>query len=468
MGVFDRLSAEGLDAVHEASMHIVESVGVRLNHERAQALVAEHGGTVDDDGLATLPQALVERCLEGVPSEFTLHARNPDNDVTVGGGGEPVRAPGYGPSHVLTPDGRRESTLADYETLLKLAQTEDVITCTGYNVCDPTDVHRSVKHVEMFERALRLTDKPVMGSTYGETRAGTCLEMLGIAVGDSALGRPYMAGLVNTAPPRSIEREMLGALLTYAEHGQPPIVSSFTMAGASGPESLPASMAQANAENLVAITLTQLVNPGTPVVYGVPSAAIDACYGSLSVGSPESALFVSFAGQMGEYYDIPSRAGGGLTDAKVVDYQSGFESMFLQAVTAFAGIDFVLHAAGILGSYSTISPEKFVLDCEGLRCLDRFREGYAIDAERFALDRIEDVDPAGHFLDGSPGPTDGYHPELADKRSYGDWADDGGTSAFERGHERVRNRLDAYERPELDADVASELEAYVDSKRASI
>jgi trimethylamine--corrinoid protein Co-methyltransferase len=466
----DRLDEDGVEAVHDASMQIVEDLGIQLQHGRAQELVADHGGTVDGDGVATIPRDVVESCVDRAPPQFTLHARNPDNDVAVGGTDAPVRAPGYGSPNVYTyGEGRRRASLSDYEGLLKLAQVEPVVTCTGYNLCDPADVEQGAKHFEMLERTLRLTDQPVMGPASGAAHARACMDMVGIAVDDPELTDPYVAALVNSVPPRRFDSEMLGTLLAYAERGQPPIVSSFTIAGASGPKSVAASLAQANAENLVGITIAQLVNPGTPVVYGVPCANVDVRHGSLSIGSPESALFTSFAARMGRYYDIPSRGGGGLSDAKTVDYQSGFESTFVQTVTALSDVDFVLNAAGILESYSTISPEKFVLDCEAIRHLDRFWEGVAVDEDGFPFDLMAATPPGGHFLDesrsdGQP-PEQFFQPTVLDKRSHADWAADGRKSAFEAAHERVQRQLEAYERPRLDEDVEAALRAYVETHR---
>jgi len=478
----ERLDPASVEAVHEASMYILEDVGIRLDHERAQAIVEERGGSVDDDGVATLPRELVMEAVGRAPRTFTLHGRDPAKSVTVGGDAGPVHAPSYGPATVHTAVSgeestevvteRREATLADYDRLVKLAHAEDAITCAGYSLCEPTDVPGEDRHVAMLERSLRLTDKPVMGPTHGAEHAQACIDLVGIAVGDRELSKPYVAGLVNTTPPRSVDEAMLGGLLTYADHGQPLVVSSFTMAGASGPPTLAASLTQANAENLAVVALAQLVNPGTPVVYGVPSATIDGRYGSLSIGGPESALFVALAGQLARYYDLPARGGGALSDAKTVDYQSGFESALLGAVTSFSGVDFVLNAAGVLESYAAVSPEKFVLDCEILDSLDRFREGVRVDEETLALDRIAEADPASHFLDegsgadgggdeGNEEPAPFHRSAVVDKRSHGDWADDGGKSAFELGRERVEQLLGEYQRPPMDAAVEDALDAYV-------
>lgn len=462
----DRLDDEGIDAIHEASMTIIEDFGIKVDHDRATALLEDHGASVDDDNLVTVDRDLIESALEDAPSSFTLYGRGEGTDLNIGGG-DVLRAPGYGPPNVVThADGRRSSQLADFETLVKLAHMEDVINCAGYNLCEPNDVDQAVKHVAMLERTLTMTDLPIMGSTYGEDRAETCMEMLAIAMDDPDLDRPYMAGLINTVPPRSLDTRMVGGLLTYAEYGQPTVISSFTMAGASGPATLAGSLAQANAENLVGITLAQLVNPGAPVVYGVPSSNIDIRYGSLSIGSAESALFTSFAGQMGRYYDVPSRGGGCLSDAKAVDYQAGFESMLTMAVATFSEVDFILHAAGILESYSAISPEKFVLDCEVIRTLDRFTEGFPIDDDHFALDVITEVEPSGHFLAQrhtlDHAEETFYMPEIVDKRSHGDWAEDGSKSAFDLGHDRVEELLEAYEPPAIDRSTVDDIEAFAE------
>lgn len=484
----DRLGETGATAVHETSMRLVEELGVQLDDERARELAVDAGGTVHGDDVVTLPRAAVERAVGRAPSQFTLHARNPDNDVTVGrvGGDDAgpdrpraVRAPGYGPANVRTATGgRRRATLADYEDLVTLSQLEDGIDCTGYSVCDPADVPDASKHLEMLLRSLTLTDQPVMGATDGRERAASSLELVGIAMDDPELSKPCVAGLVNTVPPRRIDAGMLGGLLTYAAAGQPVVVSSFTMAGASGPPSLAASLAQANAETLVGITLAQLCNPGTPVVYGLPAATIDARHGSLSIGGPESALIASFAATMGRYYEVPSRGGGGLTDAKTVDYQAGFESTLIQSATALSGVDFVLNAAGVLGSYSTISPEKFVLDCEVLRYVDRIRDGVAIPDDGVALDQLASVEPGEQFFDhadptggeevgaGGDGADAFYRSTVAEKRSHAAWADDGAPSAFERARDRVTALLDGYERPPMAADVERDLEAYVADYRA--
>ena len=464
----DRLDEEGAEAIHDASMYIIEEHGIQVNHEEALEYFEDAGATIEENNIVKADRTLIEDKVEEAPESFTLHARNPENNVEIGGD-DVFRAPGYGAPNIRTFEGgRRSSTVEDYEMFMKLAQMEDPINSTGYTAAEPNDIDQEVKHIEMVRRSLEYTDMGVMVSPYGQDRTDVNLEMVGIAVDDPDLSKVYAAALINTVPPRTLDTKMTGGLIGMAKQGQVPVVSSFMQAGASGPGTMAGSIALANAENLMGVTLTQLINPGNPVVYGVPSSNIDMRYGSLSIGSPESALFSNFAGTMGRFYGIPSRGGGGLNDAKTVDYQAGFESMMVNMATAFSGVDFVLHAAGILESYSTMSPEKFVLDCETLRFIDRFQDGYTVDEEHLALDLIGEIDPDDHFLGESHtlkfAGEDFHIPELVDKRSHGDWKDDGEMTAFEIGHERVQEQLDAYSKPELDPDIQADLDRYSEEK----
>ncbi|MEA5387907.1 trimethylamine methyltransferase family protein [Haloarculaceae archaeon H-GB2-1] len=355
----DRLSAAGEDEIHEKALTILEEYGMKVGHETGRDLLAEHGCDVDEETeLVTFPRDLVEECVAQVPSSFTLHGRGEGTNVEVGGD-DYVLMPTGGPPNVLTyEEGRRPSTIDDYEDFLKLAHESDVMTSTGYVICEPNDIVEKTKHLELLQRHLTFSDKPVSGSCYGGDRAKACADLVGIAHDDPDLSKPYIASIANSVSPRTWDTKMTGGLLEYARRGQPVVVSPAVMAAASGPATIAGSLALANAEILAGFTMGQLANPGTPMVYGLPSSNIDVRYGSFAIGSPEGALFVSFAGQMSRYYDVPSRAGGGLTDAKTVDSQAGTEATLQMLTTLQSGVNFVLHAAGVLDSYSTASPRS--------------------------------------------------------------------------------------------------------------
>lgn len=468
IGPVEILNGDGLRAIHEESLGILSDIGIKVDHNEALALLEEHGCTIDrDENMVSFPQSLVEDCIEAAPASFTLHARNPDRSVEVGNG-EYVTSPAGNAPNVLTFDrGRRSSTLEDYEVMVKLTQMEDVMSTSGYNHCEPNDVPQEVKHYRLLERTIRLTDKPLKGDSWGADRARASIEMAGIANDDRDLTKPYVFATANSVSPRTWDTKMVGGLMEYASSGQPILLSPAVMASASGPATLAGTLALGNAEILAGNVIAQLVNEGTPIGYGLPTSNVDVRYGSFSIGSPEGALCVSFAGQMGRFYDVPTRAGGGLTDAKTPDYQAGAESMLQLFLAIHSGVDLIHHAAGMLDSYSTSSPEKFVADCEVLRYINHYRAGFDISAETFAEDLIEEVEPGGHFLNKRhtlEHSRDEYlFTDLFYRNSFDSWEDEGAKEAFEQAHDLVKERLEAYERPPLDPDIESELEEYVEA-----
>lgn len=469
----DRLSSEGVDVMHEKTLHILEEFGIRFDHDEALQVFKNHGCNVDEESqIVSLPPDLVEQSIEHAPSSVLIRGRGSQSDIEFGGD-EPIYATAAGaPNILLYDEGRRPSTIDDFENLQKLVQMEEVLTTAGTSICAANDMNEAIADYETQKRELLLTDKIPGGNCYGEERARGAAEMVGIVHDDPDLEEYYLISIANSVSPRTWDEKMTGGVLEHARMEQPVILAPATMAAASGPATLPGSMALANAEILAGLTLAQLVNEGTPVAYGLPSSNIDIRYGSFSIGSPEGALFVSFAGQMARYYDIPSRAGGGLTDSKTVDDQAGSEAMLQLWMSKFSGIDYISHAAGILDSYSTVSPEKLVLDCDRIRYLERFEEGYTLDEESFALDIIEDVEPADHFLNirhtFDHAEDTFLIPELSFRDSYDNWENKGSKSAYDRAHERVQQLLEDYERPSIDSDIERDLERYVEEKRESI
>ncbi|MFB6359977.1 MAG: trimethylamine methyltransferase family protein [Halobacteriales archaeon] len=466
----DRLSHEALELIHEKSLTILEELGIEIELEEARELLAEHGCTVEEDsGLVKIPSDLAEECVEAAPGQFTMVGRHSQPDLTLGGE-DTILTPTAGPPNIRWyNDDRRPSTMDDFEAFQKIIQMEDVINGGGYGVVEPTDYDESMAYLESHLRVLLMTDTVPIGNAYGRDRAREAAEMVGIAYDDPDLSDYYLITTANSVSPRTWDTKMTEGVMAHAEMEQPIVLAPAVMAAASGPATLPGSMALGNAEILAGITMTQLINEGTPVIYGLPSSNVDVRYGSFSIGSPEGALFISFAGQMSRFYDIPARAGGALTDAKTVDFQAGSESMLQLMMSWSSGIDYILHAGGVMDSYSTASPEKFVLDCDQIRYLQRFDDGYTIDEDTFALDLIEEVEPADHFLNKrhtlEHSRDDFLFPEIAYRDSYDNWEEDGAKDAFERAHERVQNLIDEYERPPVDADIQQELEDYVDAKR---
>ncbi|NIV33706.1 MAG: trimethylamine--corrinoid methyltransferase, partial [Anaerolineae bacterium] len=184
-----------------------------------------------------------------------------------------------------------------------------------------------------------------------------------------------------------------------------------------------------NAELLAGIVLTQLVSPGTPVIYGTTSTNIDMRSGALAIGSPELAQVTAAHMQLVRFYGLPSRGSGALTDANFPNAQAGLESMMGMLTTVNSGADFVLHAAGILSSYLAFSREKFVLDDEICGRVRRFHRPLVVDDDTLAYDAIARVGPGGHFLMEDETlkrcRTEFWSPEVSDRRTLDEWVQAG-------------------------------------------
>lgn len=460
----DPLTAESLGQIHETSMRVLSEVGVSMPHGDALGVFQRHGVKVDA-GRVFLTEAQVMAALAGVPKEFVLYGREPARSCSVGAG-EPVFAPAYGAPFIVDADGRRRSpSLEDYSRLARISHQLPAMDVSGHLIADP-GVPRG--HLHMLHAHLVHSDKPFIGSAAGAEGAGETLEMARIAFGEELGDRPVCISLINSLSPLGYATDMLDALLAYAGARQPVVVAALAMGGATAPITLAGLLSMQTAELLAGVVLTQLASPGTPVVFGSTSSNVDMRTGALSIGSPELAMIIGAHAQLARFYGIPSRAGGSLTDACVPDAQAGFESMMGLLTTVENGVDFVLHAAGILASYSAFSYEKLVLDEEMCGIVRRLRRGFEVSPETLAFESIAAVGAGGNYLMESATlarcHSEYYAPALCDRAGLVAWEESGGRDAVHRAEVHWQELLDGHEDPPMDRDARRRLDDYVASR----
>jgi trimethylamine--corrinoid protein Co-methyltransferase len=262
---------------------------------------------------------------------------------------------------------------------------------------------------------------------------------------------------------------MLGALMEYARAGQPQLISSLSIAGATGPVTPAGNLALQNAEILAGIVLTQLVREGTPVIFAGASSNAEMRSGALSIGSPEMAVNTAATAQMARYYNLPSRSGGAVCDAKVPDAQAAYESMMNLLMAQVSGINFVLHTAGILDAYNCMSYEKFIIDDEMCAMVKRIRKGYKVNDDTLGLDAIKEVGPGGHFLDKDHTfehfRGELYQPTLSNRDDFEGWYAKGSPQSMEAANKKYKEILESYEVPELSADVDRDLLKFIENMK---
>jgi trimethylamine--corrinoid protein Co-methyltransferase len=309
------------------------------------------------------------------------------------------------------------------------------------------------------------SDKAFLGSTAGRRGARHTVEMAQILFGGDLHNRHVCLGLINSLTPLRYSTEMLEALIVYAEARQPVIIAALAMAGSTAPITLAGVLALQNAELLAGVVLTQLISPGTPVVFGSTSTNIDMKSGALAIGSPELAQMIAAHAQLARFYGLPSRSGGTLTDASSSDAQAGFESMMGLLTAVNSGIDFVLHAGGILSSYLAFSYEKFVLDDEICGMVRRLQQGIAVTPETLAYDVVESVGPGGNYLMETHTVKrcrkEFWKPDLCDRSGLEAWMQEGRQDAVARARARWQRLVEDHVDPPLDELTKRQLETYL-------
>ena len=466
MQPIELLSASDLEGIHNATMDILQDIGIRFPHPEALEIFKKNGFKVDGQLVFFEEDQVMDR-IKDIPSQFTIQARNPDLDVTVGDG-FPVFTPGYGAPFLIDPEvGKKVPTIQDYKTLVKLAHMLPNQDMSGHLLVEPQDIPPENAHLEMLAAHITLSDKAFIGSTEGKAGAEHTMELIEILFGDPTKGH-FTTGLINPLSPLSYSVDMVDALMIYARTNQPVVVASLIMAGSTGPITLAGVLAQQNAELLSGIVLAQLVNPGVPVMYGSTSTNIDMKTGGLAIGSPELSLCIAAHGQLARKYGLASRGGGALTDSSTLDAQAGYESMFSLYTTIYSGIDFVLHAAGIISSYLAFSYEKFVMDDELCGMLKHFFRGMEVTPETLAVDVIKNVGHDGHYLGESHTiercRSEFWMPNIGDRSGLEAWWGGEQENTTARCTGRWQDLLNDYLEPMLDPTPKKQVQDYLEEE----
>ena len=388
-----------LQLIHEASMKILARTGMKFHHPEAVEILKNHGIKVENN-VAYFTEDQLMYWVRKAPSRFTLYARNPEHNVVIGGD-EINPAPPYGCPSIMEKDGtKRDGTIQDYVNYAKLFHANEDYHIDGGLMIQPNDIDIPTSCLAMFFAALTHTDKALMISTgkqeYMEAIIDCAAEVFG---GKEALkAYPRMLTIMNINTPLQLDVVMSEVLLTLAKNGQPFVAANCAMAGSTSPITLAGTMAMTNAEVLSCIALTQMVNPGTPVVYASQSTTSDLRTGPIACGSPEGALCYKYTAQLAKFYGLPCRGGGAVTDSKVVDAQSGYESMMTLMADWSNNMNLIIHSAGILDSYNATSYEKLIQDFEIVRYVKRYFRDFEVNDDTIPLDLIDEVGHSGEFL----------------------------------------------------------------------
>ncbi len=470
---FEVLSEEGLELIEHNADTILERVGVEFR-ETPDALELLQGAGADVQGeRVRFPAGMCRQIIQATaPPSFTQYARNPANNVEIGGM-HTVFAPAYGSPFVRDLDGgRRYGTIEDFRNFVKLAYSTPYLHHSGGTICEPVDLPVNKRHYDMVYAHMRYSDKPFMGSVTHPQRAQDTVDMARILFGADYLeDHAVVMSLINANSPLVWDSTMLGAARTYALANQAVIMTPFILAGAMSPATVAGAAAQTLAESMAGMAYVQLVRPGAPVVFGSFASSMSMQSGAPTFGTPEPALVLYILAACARRLNVPFRSGGSLCASKVPDAQAAYESANTLQPTVLGGTNFVLHAAGWLEGGLTMGYEKFVLDLDQCGMMHAFAKGVDLSPNGQALDAILENEPGQHFLGTAHTlanfETAFYRSSIADNNSYEQWESEGSRDAATRASAIWKKMLADYEPPPIDEAVDEELREWIERKKAS-
>lgn len=475
---YELVTDEQLEQIEHNADTILEQVGIEFR-DYPTALERWKEAGADVDGVRVrFPRGLCRKIVQdSAPRQYTQHARNPANNVEIGGNNT-VFAPNYGSPFVYDQDnGRRYATINDFENVVKLAYMSPYIHHSGGTVCEPVDIPVNKRHLDMVYAHLRYSDKAFMGSVTASDRAADSIELARIAFGgdlrdETGVERTVLTSLINASSPLVWDDTMLAAAETYAAANQACVISPFILAGAMAPTTAAAVAAQTLAEALAAMAFCQLVRPGAPVVFGSFASSMSMATGAPTFGTPEPAIVLYTVAALARRLGVPFRSGGSLTASKLPDAQAAYESVSTLIPTVMAGVNFVLHAAGWMEGGLAFGYEKFMMDADQLGMMMKFGEGLDMSENGQGVDAFLAHTPGVHFLGTAHTfanfESAFYRSTIADNSSFEQWTEDGGTTAAQRANTQWKEALASYVPPAIDDAIDAELIDFIGRRKSEM
>jgi trimethylamine--corrinoid protein Co-methyltransferase len=450
-GQYRPLTDEDIYKVHTTSLRVLSEVGVQVNFPEALGLFRDAGAETDEAGrIVKVTPDLVEELvgkappvviLCGQPETGEFDCEIGGNTVYMGTGGTALNGqdPGCTDS--------RPAELADVMNMARMVEALDNIHFYMLNVY-PNDLPVEVVDVNRFGAALNQTRKHIMGGVYSLEGVRNVIKMAEIIAGspERLRERPFISMVTCNISPFKLDESYSQLAMEAARNRIPVVVPAEPLCGATAPITLAGNLVVQNVDTLAGVMLTQLVNPGTPVLYGCISSITDLRDMKYLSGAVEMGLMNAASAQMAQFYHLPLYSTAGMSDSKVNDAQAGYESAITNLMVALAGGNFIHDAAGFLEFCLTASYDKLVIDNEIIGMIMRAVEGIRVDDETLAFDLLKETGPGGHFV-SSPHTrrhmrSEQYRPQLSDRENRDKWLIGGGRDAAARATEKAREILD--------------------------
>lgn len=469
------LSDREIEAIRDASLAILRDTGVMVHHDPMLRLLGEAGAKVDaGHKISRLGEKLVMDSIARAGKQYVLYGRDQQRTARFGYGDLILMSsPGQYAWIDLQTGDRRPATIQDTRDAIRLGDALGNITIVG-SMAQPESISEKCRDVVLTAELVKGTGKPTRCWVRSGATARYILEIYRtIAGGEAALrARPMVEAFLEPISPLQLPKDGLDIVREFAQAGQPVSIGPMAMTAGTAPGTLAGTLAQENAEILAAVVLTQLLAPGTPIMYGGIPHIMDPRTGICSFGSPEQGVMAVAMVQIAHSYGFPVYINVGLTDAKLPDAQAGSEKAATLLLGVLAGADTFGHC-GICGTDHAGSLLWLAFDDELMSYVKRIARGFTVDEDHLAADVVHAVGPAGNFLAEEhtvrhfreelwlPGP-------MWTRQSYDLWRADGGTSFADRLHRHVEGLLATHQSEPLDEALTGEIDRIVEHAKQEL
>ncbi len=447
-GRFKPLTESDIRSINDLVIRIYEEVGVKVPNEQALQIFADKGAQVDkNSGIVKISRTMFEDLVDKAPEKVVLCGRKEENDLTLEGARTYLGTGGTVLNCLDLETGkRRPTTLNDVKNFARLMDALEHIAFFVINVY-PNELPYEEVDINRFYSALSNTSKHVMGGIYTLDGLRSVVKMAEELAGspEKLRERPFISMITCVMSPLLLDDSYTDFLIEVARQGIPLATPSEPLAGATSPVTLAATIATNSVETLTGVMLAQLVNPGTPTLFGSVATNMDMKSGSYLAGSIESGLINAGLAQMAQFYKVPFYATAGMSDSKLPDCQAGYEKATTAMVAALAGANYIHDAAGLLEFCTTASYEQMVIDDEIIGTCLRAVKGIEVNEKTLAEEVIRRVGPGGNFVAEMHTienfRTEFFYPKVADRQSRKHWERDGSLDARERARNIARDLL---------------------------
>ncbi len=446
-GSYRVLSDREIGQIHETSLRVLETVGFEINFPPALNMFEEKGAEVDRTrSRVYLPRELVTRSIKQAPSEFMFYGREEGKSITVGGKRVHFGTGGLALYVLDLERNKRPGTLKDVADLARLADNLENLDFFIIPVY-PHDINIDTVDINTKYQALLHTGKPVMGGIFNLQGLEDMVAIASMIAGglENLRKRPFLGFISSITSPLKISADHAEYIMKIADYGLPLATSTAPAAGATAPITLAGTLVQQNAEALMGVVISQLVNPGTPVLYSAVPVTMDMRTMSFLMGSIESGLMNAAITQMAHFYRLPCYLTVGTTDSKLPDAQAAHEGASSAMLAALAGGNFIHEAFGMLDGAMTVSYAQYIIDNDIVGSCLRTLRGIEVDEDTLAYEIIKKVGPGGNYLGEEHTVkyvrTESFSPRASDRQQYQHWFDAGSKDSWKRAEEVVEQLL---------------------------